>query len=105
MLNVHGLDQKKEDYWQDLPKNSFECEICKTRFIRKADLKVHIKSIHTTQERLKCDLCSAEFKHNKNLDRHRLEKHTEVDTTSKCPDCGKVFKHKRNMKRHQLSHN
>ena len=104
MLNVHGLDKKKEDYWQDIPKNFFQCEICKTRFIRKGDLKVHFKSKHTTQEMLKCDQCTAEFKYKKNLERHKFEKHGEMDMSFKCPDCDKVFKHKRNMERHQLSH-
>ena len=104
MLNVHGLDQKKEDYWQDIPKRFFECNDYKSKFARKSDLTVHIKSKHKTQDRIKCDQCSAEFKYSKNLNRHKLEKHMAQKYKCKCPDCGKVFKQKRNMKRHQLSH-
>ena len=34
-LYVYGFNQKKEDYWQDLPKKDFECDLCKSKFIRK----------------------------------------------------------------------
>ena len=49
-LHVHGLDVKKEDYWQDIPMKLFECERCKKKYIRKADLKVHIQSKHMSQD-------------------------------------------------------
>ena len=104
MLHVHGLDERKEDYWQDLPKTCFECEACDTRFIRKSDLNAHIKSKHENQDMLHCDLCSAEFKYHKSLNRHVKEKHASEQTKFKCPECGKIFNQRRNMERHQLIH-
>ena len=105
-LHVHGLDQKTEDYWQDIPRKVYECETCNTKFMRKADLKVHMQSKHikSPEDIFKCDKCNAEFKYNKNLKRHWLEKHGKEMNNFNCPDCGKVFIHKRNMERHQLSH-
>ena len=50
LLNVHKMDQRKEDNWQDLPKDVFACEICKAKFNRKADLKVHIQTKHTRRD-------------------------------------------------------
>ena len=104
MLHVHDSDEKKEDYWQDLPKINFECETCRVRFVRKADLKAHIKSKHTDQDMLNCDQCSAQFIYLKSLNRHKLEKHGPEQTKSTCPDCGKMFNQRRNMERHQLIH-
>ena len=105
-LHVHGADQKKEDYWQDIPQKLFECETCKTNFIRKADLKSHMQSKHIQSPDIffKCDLCNAKFRYNKNLKRHKLEKHGKEGNNFECPDCGKIFIYKRNMERHQLSH-
>ena len=104
MLHVHGLNEKKEDYWQDLPNQYFECESCGTRFIRRADLKSHIKFKHVVQDVLHCDQCSAKFKYHKNLKQHKQEKHGSEESKSKCPECGKMFNQKRNMKRHQMLH-
>ena len=104
MLHVHDSDEKKEDYWQDLPKINFECETCRVRFVRKADLKAHIKSKHTDQDMLNCDQCSAQFTYLKSLNRHKLEKHGPEQTKSTCPDCGKMFNQRRNMERHMWLH-
>jgi hypothetical protein len=104
VLNVHGLNQRKEDYWQDLPRITFECETCEATFQRKGDLNAHFKMMHMVQDMVDCDLCPAKFKYSKSLKRHKLEKHGSEENKPKCPDCGKLFNQKRNMERHQLSH-
>ena len=59
-LHVHGLDQKTEDYWQDIPRKLYECETCNTKFMRKADLKVHICSLSiSSRQRIFLSVISA----------------------------------------------
>ena len=103
-MDVHGLNQRKEDYWQDLPRKTFECETCEAKFQRKGDLTAHFKIMHMVQDMVDCDLCPAKFKYSKSLKRHKMEKHGSEENKPKCPDCGKMFNQKRNMERHQLSH-
>ena len=38
----------------------YECEICDTAFVRKGDLKRHIR-LHTGEKRYKCGICAAYF--------------------------------------------
>ena len=103
-MHVHGVNPRKEDYWQDLPKTIFECEICKTKFVRKPDLRAHIKKQHMGLDKLKCDQCHSLFNDKKSLKRHKLEKHETNEKKFKCPECGKMFGQKRNMERHVQSH-
>ena len=104
LLHVHGMDQKKEDYWQDLPRKYFKCETCKAEFIRKGDLKVHMDVKHLAQEINSCDLCPSKFKWKKDLQSHKLEKHGPGENKHQCPECGKMFNQRRNMKRHHKTH-
>ena len=104
ILYVHGVNEQKEDYWQDLPRQSFVCETCKARFIRKADLNVHTKTKHTDRAMLKCDQCPAKFTYKKTLERHKMENHDGGRKRFKCSNCGELFNQKRNMERHQMSH-
>ena len=103
-LYVHGLNQKKEDYWQDLPKKDFECDLCKSKFIRKTDLKAHVKQKHENMDEFVCDQCSAKFKYKKNLTRHKIEKHAPEKSEFKCSHCSKIFGQKRSMEKHELCH-
>ena len=104
LSHVHGMDQKKEDYWQDLPRKYFKCETCKAEFIRKGDLKVHMDVKHLAQEINSCDLCPSKFKWKKDLQSHKLEKHGPGENKHQCPECGKMFNQRRNMKRHLWTH-
>ena len=104
LINVHGTNPRKEDYWQDLQKEIFKCQSCGKKFARKTDLKVHIKVKHTTQDLFQCDKCEKRFTYKTNLDRHKLEKHGLEMKKYKCPECGILFSQRSNMKRHQLSH-
>ena len=104
LLFAHGTNPRKEDYWQDITKESFKCDTCKAEFTRKTDLKKHFKLVHTEQEMFSCDCCQNRYKYEKNLVQHKLEKHGEQEIKFECPDCGKSFRHKRTMERHQLLH-
>ena len=104
LINVHGTNPRKEDYWQDLQKETFKCKSCGKEFARKTDLKVHIKVKHTTQELFPCDKCEKQYSYKTNLERHKLEKHGLELKKYKCPECGAVLTQRSNMKRHQLSH-
>ena len=104
VLNVHGTNPRKEDYWQDLQKETFKCEVCGKEFIRKTDLKVHFKNKHAIRELFECEKCGEKFSYKKSLERHKLEKHGPDVRKYECQDCGKLFNQKRNMERHQLSH-
>ena len=104
LINVHGTNPRKEDYWQDLQKETFKCKSCGKEFARKTDLKVHIKVKHTTQELFPCDKCEKQYSYKTNLERHKLEKHGLELKKYKCPECGAVFTQRSNMKRHKLSH-
>ena len=104
VFHVHGSNERKEDYWQDLPKILYECEHCKVKFTRKADLKAHIQKKHEHKKMFECDQCRSTFKYMKNLTRHKLEKHVPAKAEFECPDCDKKFSQKRNLKRHQLCH-
>ena len=104
ILHVHGVNEQKEDYWQDIPRQTFVCETCKARFNRKADLKVHTKTKHSGIAILECDQCPAKFTYKKTLNRHKMENHDGGRKRFKCDNCGELFNQKRNMERHQMSH-
>ena len=104
VLRVHGTNSRKEDYWQDLEKETFKCVHCGTIFARNTDLKVHISQKHAVQNVFQCTHCGKEYSYKKSLERHTLEKHGLVTRKFECPDCGKIFNQKRNIERHQYLH-
>ena len=103
-LNIHNINPRKEDYWQDREKKTFKCKACEAYFKRKTDLNIHIKVHHNDQDSFNCDECSKKFKYEKTLKQHKLEKHGPKERNFECPTCGKMFTAKRNMRRHQLAH-
>ena len=104
MLNIHGTNPTKEDYWQDIKRDRFECSFCKKAFTRGTDLKVHITVKHSTKDLFNCSHCGTKFSYKNSLERHKAEKHSSELTKYECSHCGKLFNQKRNMQRHQLSH-
>ena len=104
LLNVHGTNPRKEDYWQDLQRKISNCESCGEKFTRKTDLNAHIKAKHADNNTFSCDHCSTKFRYKKNLTRHKLENHGGDEKKYECPDCGKLFNQKSNMERHRLTH-
>ena len=102
MLNIHGTNPTKEDYWQD--RDPFECSFCRKRFSRRTDLKVHITEKHSTKDLFNCSHCGKKYTYKSTLERHKGEKHCSELTKFECSHCGKLFNQKRNMERHQLSH-
>ena len=102
MINIHGTNPTKEDYWQD--SDPFECLFCRKRFTRRADLKVHITEKHSTKDSFNCNHCGKKCAYKSTLERHKEEKHCSELNKFECSRCGKLFNQKRNMERHQLSH-
>ena len=47
-------DTTTEDHGRNI---SYECEICKTCFKLKANLKKHVASVHEEKKSFKCDIC------------------------------------------------
>lgn len=107
---------------------TYTCPHCEERFLKKAQLKVHIYT-HTGEHPQKCPDCDAGFQNLKQLRRHRSAEHkreskkcsdcdrafqtwTELvahrkekhATLFKCPDCDKQFYAKCRLKIHSLSH-
>ncbi|XP_067014656.2 gastrula zinc finger protein XlCGF57.1 isoform X2 [Anabrus simplex] len=65
-----------------------QCTICEKRFLRRADLRFHIKR-HLGQKAHKCDMCGKEY-----LMAYALKRHMEWHTgkrTFHCNFCGKDF--------------
>ena len=98
------MNPSKEDYWQDLQRETFRCQSCGKEFARKTDLKVHIAVKHTAQDMFQCDNCEKKYRYKTTLERHKLERHGTEVKQYECPDCGRLFSRKSNMDRHQLSH-
>ena len=86
--NVHGLDPRKEDYWQDLKRKTFQCKKCPENFIKKNDLEAHIQEKHSTMDTFTCDQCANIYRYQKNLLQHKLDKHGPEVNRYECPDCG-----------------
>ena len=56
-------------------KNSYECEICKTCFKRKDNLKKHIDTVHEKKKPFKCEICDY-----RGSSKHYLKMHVDSVT-------------------------
>ena len=48
-------------------KKAFKCDICKTDFTSKHDMKGHIKTFHEENKPFKCEICNANFGEKSNI--------------------------------------
>ncbi|XP_001653713.2 zinc finger protein 184 [Aedes aegypti] len=76
----------------------FQCTYCSSSFYTKTELRNHVRSIHTTDERWECQKCKSVFKNRKLLNQH-LESHVE-ERNFKCDACDFAFKTLQHLKRH-----
>ncbi|OXA40860.1 Zinc finger protein 99 [Folsomia candida] len=76
---------------------------CDATFIRKGELKSHLKS-HSLQRPFPCPHCDKAFKHSHKLRDHLNRLHTPgyVRKLRKCPHCEKSFRGRATLKRHLI---
>ena len=94
---------------QHKPKtaNSFECEICKSCFTLKGNLKKHQKKVHygikimrkIKEKKYECNTCHLKFDCRGNLNKHEVI-HTS-EKLFKCETCEKTFRTACNLKAHK----
>ncbi|XP_004521024.1 zinc finger protein 708 [Ceratitis capitata] len=81
-------------------ERNFQCTICKKKFIRSSDLKVHMR-MHTGEEPFACHICDKRFKIRVRLTYH-LKQHEGHKW--KCKECGKEFNQIKQLKNHSYKH-
>ena len=63
-----------------LGKKSFVCNVCNQSFGRTTTLRVHMLS-HTKELPFRCEYCSAGYKEKRNLKKHMMKSHPEIEQT------------------------
>ncbi|XP_052873336.1 zinc finger protein 184-like [Anopheles cruzii] len=96
---------RKSNMRQHLKRHSdvktFSCSLCPSRFMFAGDLKTH-QTTHNPSERFNCELCNASFTQHSSLRQH-VRIHTGVRAFS-CDQCDKSFYRSDNLKRHMRIH-
>ncbi|OWF42724.1 zinc finger protein 658-like [Mizuhopecten yessoensis] len=83
------------------PSVSLVCHVCAKVFLKKQDLKSHLK-VHSDARPFNCDLCPKAFNHKSTLTNHR-----RIHTGEKpygCEICKKGFTFLSSLQRHKLLH-
>ena len=80
--------------------NVLKCKNCEKHFVKKDELKEHLKTIHPKD--FKCDQCGEVFDNSWKLELH-LNIHNKVKPF-KCEMCGKDFYFKWRMEKHKSDH-
>ncbi|XP_071645873.1 uncharacterized protein [Temnothorax longispinosus] len=68
----------------------YPCPKCPKRFAFKQKLSFHLKSVHTTLRAYLCEDCGADFKNPASLRHHRIRKHQPVGNKRECQVCSKL---------------
>ncbi|KAI5640755.1 hypothetical protein NE865_06862 [Phthorimaea operculella] len=74
------------------------CDFCGRSFKNVANLKVHINHAHT--DSIECDVCSAKFRNQWCLSRHKAKNHDAKDF--KCPKCPEKFQSQYQKQKHLI---
>ena len=85
----------------DISKRPYVCKICSSRFVESAQLKAHIKKVHTSDKPFHCEHCSASWWSASDLRKHLLV-HTD-EKPHQCPHCPEKFRRPEQLKRHIAS--
>ena len=68
------------DGWKNIFDVSQEskptCQFCKISFCNERNLKTHVQKFHSQDLPLKCDICEFSTKCQKDLENHKVEKHS-----------------------------
>ncbi|XP_071577446.1 uncharacterized protein [Temnothorax nylanderi] len=68
----------------------YQCPKCPKKFAFKQKLSFHLKSVHTTLRAYLCEDCGADFKNPASLRHHRIRKHQPVGNKRECQVCSKL---------------
>lgn len=79
--------------------NRLTCSRCGKSFKNRANLKNHLKYVHSEQHSVECSLCFRTFKSHAHLRSHLDSVHAETDEVS-CHICDKVFLNQKKLKNH-----
>ena len=82
----------------DISKRPYVCKMCSSRFLESAQLKTHIKKVHTSDKPFHCEHCSASWWSASDLRKHLLV-HTG-EKPHQCPHCPEKFRRPDRLKRH-----
>jgi len=78
---------------------SFFCPECTAGFMRKYDMRRHVRSVHRNERKYQCDLCSMRFQQRGHLDSHKLVVHQGI-RKYECEFCGSRFGNISNKRSH-----
>ncbi|XP_562406.5 zinc finger protein 90 [Anopheles gambiae] len=100
-----GLESHKSDHDETLRK-SVQCLICGKEMRRGASMAKHMKTIHSQEDPVSCDLCGKVFRTTFHMMRHRANTcSATIDSRPyKCEVCGKGFAMKLTMTEHMTTH-
>ncbi|XKL62850.1 hypothetical protein PGB90_002683 [Kerria lacca] len=98
---------KKRNYVEVQNYQHYQCSECKTFFKRSRNLKLHLKTVHSSTSTLfLCGElnCAKVFRYKRNLKVH-IER-THLNTLFTCPivDCLRTFKYNKSLKKHLKLH-
>ncbi|KAL6268870.1 hypothetical protein P5V15_001990 [Pogonomyrmex californicus] len=68
----------------------YQCPKCPKKFAFKQKLSFHLKSVHTTLRAYLCEDCGADFKNPASLRHHKIRKHQPVGNKRECQVCRKL---------------
>lgn len=90
----------RKDHMRSDTVRPHECEICKMRFVVRADLRIHLTS-HFDIRDYPCPICGKAFKNKKNLGQHTM---THGEKKHKCQMCDYKCFSPGNLKIHMKVH-
>jgi len=83
-------------------EKTFFCEKCLTTFAAKANLRVHIETVHAKLQPFRCCKCDRSFGTNSSMTRHNRIVHQQLKPYN-CVTCNKSFATKSCLKRHRFA--
>mmetsp|Transcript_39311 Transcript_39311/g.155955 ORF Transcript_39311/g.155955 Transcript_39311/m.155955 type:complete len:175 (-) Transcript_39311:123-647(-) len=83
-------------------EKNFFCAKCLTNFAAKANLRVHVETVHSGLQPYKCRKCNRSFGTNSSMTRHNRIVHQQLKPYD-CVDCNRSFATKSCLKRHRFA--